>query len=280
MTNPAPPTDIYSLPPRPVPPKRGPVVLAAVLGAALGAGASVLVLSRSAPPPAAALPVASASASVARPEPEPEPPSLTELASRGEQKALDELKGKPPQERTAAEIVALARGNASIRRQRIGELKRKLELLPKFGRSPDARKEILALAQDREFTTDTLQMLAGLANDVGPDLLYAVMTSTRGKSPTAELAEQLLYSPEVRPRASAALATVLALRDAETCEEAEAALTRAEKEGDARALKPIGRFNARRGCGGNKLQDCWPCLRKGKLLRAAGAEVRKRPAPL
>jgi hypothetical protein len=42
---------------------------------------------------------------------------------------------------------------------------------------------------------------------------------------------------------------------------------------------PINRLARRTGCGANKRQDCYPCLRDGDLLKKAFNAVRVRREP-
>jgi hypothetical protein len=116
---------------------------------------------------------------------------------------------------------------------------------------------------------------------MGPDLLYEVWTSTPKRTDSTTLAEALLRHPTVHARASKALLAAIDLRSATDCSAAQAALPRVVEQGDRRSLAPLARLMNRRGCGPNKKQDCWPCLRadKGKAIADAINTVRKRAEP-
>jgi hypothetical protein len=111
--------------------------------------------------------------------------------------------------------------------------------------------------------------------------LYRVWRDRRIRdSSTRDLAEALLYSRDVRSKASKALGVTLDLYAAEECEDAMKALQSAKQHGDKRATIAMGRFWNKRGCGDNKLVDCWPCLRTNDLLKDAAAAARKKKSPL
>jgi hypothetical protein len=230
---------------------------------------------------------ASASASAA-PEPpsasaapSAEPPKLTVLdrARKGEDEALEELGGLAPGERDIEQTLAIAEGNRATKLSQIAEIKRKVELLPKYAREKPGKAQILDLARDREVSTDTLAMLASLPGDVGPDLLYEIWTGTRGRNETTELAEQLLHTKDLRPKASKALSIALDIRETEDCDTMAKLLQAAIEDGDRRSLVPIVRLNNKRGCGEKKRDDCWPCIRDTNLLKDAVVATRSRRAP-
>ncbi len=262
---------------------------AALGGLALGAAiAGVAVFVFNQPAPLEPVVVASASAD---PEPEPSASASAEAPSPlgtlgpvalGDPDALKALAERDRTSRAAEETLALARGRAAAQRKEISELKRKIELVPKVAREKSTLDKLRDFAGDRALAIDVLEMLATLEGEVGPDLLYTLWRDRRIRdTETRDLAEELLYSKDVRAKASAALGVTLDLRavEDEKCDEAAKILERAKTQGDKRALYAMGRFYQKRGCGENKLLDCWPCLREGDLLKDAAAEVRKRPSP-
>jgi hypothetical protein len=65
----------------------------------------------------------------------------------------------------------------------------------------------------------------------------------------------------------------------ERCEDAKPLLARAVKEGDRRSLHLVIKLQRKYGCGPNKRQDCYACLRKGDELENAIKAVKARPEP-
>jgi hypothetical protein len=200
-------------------------------------------------------------------------------AREGEAQALSEIEKKPDHERTAGETLALANAQGKRKREQIAELGRKMKLVPKLGYEKATVDEVKKLARDREVGNDALQMLSELPGEVGPELLYAIWTSTPRKTDSTELAEQLLYAQDIRPKASKALGVALDLRREEDCEKVKALLETAIEHGDRRSVSPILRRNSKRGCGPKKLDDCWQCLRKTELVKEALKEATRRPPP-
>jgi len=246
----------------------------AILGLGLGARKPVQPVAPSASASASAAPSASASAA---------PPELTEVAKAalGQPEAVKALEARPREKRSAEETLALARGRDETLRHGIAELKHKIGLVPKLAADKETVGQIRDYARDRAVAVDLLQMLASLDGEVGADLLYKIWQDRRIRDKeTKALAEELLYSTDVRPKASKALGVALDLRAAEQCEDVSKLLVEAQEHGDKRAEFAMGRFWMKRGCGDNKLLDCWPCLRENDLLKDAAAAARKRPAPL
>lgn len=285
MSSPPPslPDAPYSVKPPAFPTNKFPVfwvVLSSIVGAALGAGACMLTRSEE-PAPVVSAVASTAPVESAKPKvPAPPPPTLEQRAARGDQDAVKAIEAKPEGERTAAELAALERAADASQRARIAELKRKTELLPDFGRSPDTKKELVSLARDERYYVDAQEMLASLDNTVGPDLLYVVWAGTHRRTPATELAQALSYSKEVRSHASKELELVLQLRRVDDCSKAVELLEQAEEYGDRRTLTAMQRFNRRHGCGANERADCWSCMRNSQVLRDASAAARKRVAPL
>jgi hypothetical protein len=273
-----------TLPPSPPPRSSAPIVIAAIAGLVVGGAltAIAMVLLRS-PAPAPA-PVASASA---KPGPRPSasasaaPPELTleQRAAKGDKDAVAELQKMPREQRTAEQDLALASARRVAKEKQIDELGRKIKLVQKLGRDRATKKKIEGLADDREVGNDMLATLAKLPGPVGPDLLYTVWAHTHRTTDTTELAEQLLYSKDVRPKASEALQLALDLRNETDCAKMAKLLERAKDKGDRRSQVPIVHLNAKHGCGPKKLADCWSCLRKTTLVKDAFKEVSRRSPP-
>jgi hypothetical protein len=190
---------------------------------------------------------------------------------------VQELRARPREERTADEVVALARAAALEKRGEILELKRKISLVPRLI-SEDKRtlSRIKELSSDREVATDMLAALATLPNNAGTNLLYSLYRDMRDGSESAEFALDLLYSKDVQPKLSKGLAALLELRKARDCPQALQSLKRLKDDGDRRAIPSLMRFYNKRGCGPKGADDCWACLRSPDVLKETTAEVAKR----
>ena len=110
--------------------------------------------------------------------------------------------------------------------------------------------------------------------------MYEVWTSRTVPFAISELAGALLSSRGVRVGASPALAAALELRTAKTCDAVQSALPHVRAEGDRRSLAPLGKLGSRRGCGADKSEDCYACLRaEMKQVNATIEAVKRRKAP-
>src|SRR5690606_26425164 len=119
-----------------------------------------------------------------------------------------------------------------------------------------------AFIDDRDTALQALGMLGQTPSSAGADVLYDVWVGTRSRTETTWLAEQLVFSPEVRKRASRALQVALDLRTTEDCESLKNLLTDASDHADARSARLLARLRAKRGCGERGRDDCYACLRE------------------
>jgi hypothetical protein len=125
-----------------------------------------------------------------------------------------------------------------------------------------------------------LATLASVSSPLGADLLYEAWAGTAARSESTELARALVFSADVRPRASAALSVALDLRAAQSCERYQAILPSALKDGDRRSFGPMTKLSNKRGCGPKKTEDCFACLRGAPdELAATINAVKSRRAP-
>jgi hypothetical protein len=195
--------------------------------------------------------------------------------------SLAELEAKPPGSLSAAELIRLAEGKSQQRRQAVQALREKVVQSPAMLAEKDVQSELLQAARDPQTAPQALAALAAAGTPVSTDLLYEAWTGTPAKTDFTELARALLYSPDVRPKASPALSVALDLRAAETCEKFKATLPNALKDGDKRSLHLLAKLVNRRGCGAKKAEDCYACLRDNKdELSATINAVKSRRAPV
>ncbi len=224
---------------------------------------------------AARMPVTEPSAGVAAPS----AASALTAPAPASSAAIAELERRPPGSLSSRELVSLAEAHDQQKRAAASALREKLARNPALAKDPATATQLLALSADPSTAPDALSAMAQLG-PLGTDLLYDVWTATVGRTDSTELARALLYSPDVRPKASPALGVALDLRVAESCEQYQAALPKALTDGDRRALHLLLKLNAKHGCGPKKSEDCYACLRaKGDELTATINAVKSRRPP-
>lgn len=223
------------------------------------------------PAASTAAPAAAESSSAALP--------VTQLAATGDTGAMSTLESKPAKERSIDETFALASGRSAQRKAEIAALAKDLERNPKLGEDPDVLDRLFKATEDDELAREALRILATLPGPSSVDVIYEVWVGTKKRTETTRLAEELVFLPDVRKKASPALAIALDLRDAQTCEQVKLIVDRAIEHGDRRSLRLLGNLTMRQGCGPGKGQDCWACLRGEDKLTDAVKAVLGRAGP-
>jgi hypothetical protein len=231
---------------------------------------------------ASTAPEAPTPAAAAVPAPAQEKPAgpVKAAATKPSVPALSEIEAKPLGSLSASELLKLAEARSERRREAALALRKKLEDSPALAADKAVQLELLKWAGDEETAREALGAMAALNGPIGADLLYEVWAGTSARTDATELAQALVYSSDVRPKATPALAVALELRQAETCEQFQRALPKALKDGDRRSLTPLMKLGNKRGCGPKKSQDCYACLRaQPDELTATINAVKSRRSP-
>ena len=207
-------------------------------------------------------------------------PQLPAARREGSAEALAQLEARPRESLNARELGILADAHAEALRASARAVRSRVEANPALGKDPALQSELLRLADDARTSAESLSAMVALEPPLGADLLYEVWTRTATRSDATDLARALLYSTDVRPKASPALAVALELRAAERCDQYKAILPKALKDGDRRSAHLLLKLNSKRGCGANKRDDCYACLREpSDELKATISAVKSRRAP-
>jgi len=267
-----------------------PLVLLVALGAAFAAAAVTSPADPGATSKAG--PEPSASVAVAAPTPLPPPPvvsasadekpkplSLLERVSLGEDAAVKELSAKPVSDLRVEEAIALSLGQSAQDVRAARALRDRVDHDPGLIKDPEVLAQLRRNSDDPETARDALAAMANVPGPISADLIYEVWTATASRTSATDLARSLIYSKEVRAKASKALAVALDLRDAETCEQYRDLLARVTSDGDRRSFHLLNKLTRKYGCGPNKRQDCYACLRDGKDLDAVLKVVKTRREP-
>jgi hypothetical protein len=218
----------------------------------------------------------------AAPEAAKKPLTVIERAASGDGAALDELEQRPAAELAIEEALAIASGRAAREREEANQLRARLAQDPALIKSPKVLSDLYRFTQNPESAREALAAIASVPGPISADLLYEVWTGTPTKTDTTELAQALLLGKSVRAKAAPPLAIALELRTLEDCDAIAAALPRVIEQADKRSFVSLTKLQRKSGCGPNKRQDCYPCLRKGdpaNHLKEALKAVRTRREP-
>jgi len=205
------------------------------------------------------------------------PPSLSDRAAAGDASAIQTLKDKA--ERSADEVVALSQGESVAKKNELLDLRKQIRDDKKLARDPKTVTLLRKRAYDADVYREAQLLIAGLEGELSADLLYAVWTGTAARTDATQLAEDLVYSKDVRGKASPALAVALDLKRATSCEQRKEILPRAIQYGDQRSLTQLALLRNKFGCGPKKNEDCHACLRDGTALAEAIQSISRRAPP-
>lgn len=234
-------------------------------------------------PPPMPTPAPSPSVSAAQPsEEKPKPLTLLERVALGDDAAVKELSAKPVADLNVEEAISLSLGQSAQDVRAARALRDRIDHDPGLIKDADTIASLRRFTDDPETSRDALAAIAEVPGPISPDMLYDVWTSTASRTTATDLARSLIYSKEVRAKASPALAIALDLRDAsESCDKSAALLPRAVSDGDKRSFHLLNKMTRKYGCGPNKRQDCYACLRDGKDLDNAikSTKARREPHP-
>lgn len=269
-----------------------PLVLLVALGAAFAAaaitspadpGAALKVVPEpsasvvaAAPMPVPPAPIVSANANT---DEKPKPLTLLERAALGEDAAVKELSAKPVADLRVEEAISLSLGQSAQDVRAARALRDRLAHDPGLIKDPEVLAQLRKNSENPETAREALAAIANVPSPLSADLIYEVWTASAARSASSDLARSLIYSKQVRAKASKALAIALDLRDADTCEKSRDLLSRVSTDGDRRSFHLLNKMTRKYGCGPNKRQDCYACLRDGKDLEAALKAVKTRREP-
>ena len=212
--------------------------------------------------------------------------TLMDRAASGEAEAIQQLSSRSPEEREAAETLALAKGRRLSKLRELDLFGRKLREEPNLLKDRAQLRKLRGYINDREVAVEALWLVGELPGSLGPDLLYDVWVRDPYRTETTVLAEELVYSRQVKAKASPALNVVLDLRHAKTCDAVREILPRAKQEGDRRFVSSLNRILVRRGCGKKPTKNCFACLRTlesdkdAVTVRQAVLAARRRRPPV
>lgn len=269
-----------------------PLVLLVALGAAFAAAAVTAAAepeaqtSKPSPEPsasvatAAVLPVPTlAPAPPPSADEKPKPLTLLERVASGDDAAVKELSAKPLADLRVEEAISLSLGQSAQDVRAARALRDRVDHDPGLIKDAEVLAQLRRYIDDPETARDALAAMANVPSPISADLIYEVWTATAQRTTATDLARSLIYSKEVRAKASKALAVALDLRDADTCDKNKELLPRATSDGDRRSYHLLNKLTRKYGCGASKRQDCYACLRSGTDLDDALKAVKPRREP-
>jgi hypothetical protein len=262
-----------------------PVVIVAALSAALAAAAASHAPEQQESGGVLARASASALAVAEQPSGSPARAASPAVAPPGAASSANAPSGPaegfdlPPGSYAAKDVLALAAKRSERELASARTLAAALERDPGAVQEPRTLAELRRLSENPDTAKVVLESMAQLPAPLAADFLYEVWTGPAERNDVTELSRALLFSKDVRPKASKALSVALDLRLADTCEKTSQVMPRAITDADRRSLHLLIRLQRKYGCGANKRLDCYPCLRGGDALESAIKAAREHPEP-
>jgi serine/threonine-protein kinase len=197
-------------------------------------------------------------------------------------KDVERIDALPVYRRSEQDWTALAQGLARLGRHResVTAYRSLLSIRTSHRRDPRVLADLRRAGEDPEAYRLVVNLCETILGSTGVDLLYELWFATRddpSRSMIADLAAKKLT--RLRRKASSALRITLELEAAQSCETLVVLLPRATSDADARAVRRLESLAVTTGCGANRSEDCYPCLRTTGDLARALERARSRPAP-
>ncbi len=207
---------------------------------------------------------------------------LVAQARDGNRTAVDALELRADDERSKSEWLGLAQGRLKLNQVANGlvALEHALDADGNQTLTPALLSTLRARAEEANDGAKILKFAAEHLKSDGADLLFHTWTSTPLVTDATRQAKDLLFSDSVKQNWSPALSIALDLRASTSCEESKNLLARAVEHADERSTKRLRDLKSETGCGANKKDDCYPCLRDvSERLDAAILQAQMKKAP-
>jgi serine/threonine protein kinase len=215
---------------------------------------------------------------------------LLDEARSGDREAVSELRrlaterGKNrdshllPEEsspRVASRFLALGRGYSVIKHHSaaIEMYREAVRLDAHLAQDTELLLDVRVAMAARDAVDDGLQFALSTLGAHGADLIYDVYldhVGQPGKTSVVARAMKLVKSSELLEQATPELRVALRLENAKFCHEYRDSIPSAVRDADDRSLPKLRSLLNRRGCGTDRNEDCFVCLRRdeGSLERA------------
>jgi eukaryotic-like serine/threonine-protein kinase len=198
---------------------------------------------------------------------------------------LEALLATPVYKRKLADWQRLGRlhGDARQWSESTAAYRNAIQLNKELAKDPQLLGTFRALVTERESHEAATNVAVNLLGEPGLDLLYDVWLQIKSDKKQRLLTDFIYKQLEIHHsrRASKALKVVLDLEfgAALECPQIQKIVATAIKHADQRSLPALRALEKTQGCGYDKQQDCYPCLRTGGELEGALQTANETAAP-
>jgi serine/threonine-protein kinase len=220
---------------------------------------------------------------VAAPPAQPEVPDDSTLIDRRLVSAreqglagLRELAKEFPAEGSVHAELSLALAKDKQYQEAVDSARVALALDPKLNENPKIAGALFRSAQSAVARQASFRLLKGAMGTAGANIIFDLAHMPGLNAQVTMQAKQLLETDEVRAAAEPPLLLALDLEKSPDCERAKELVKSAALVGDKRALGALKVMKATSGCGEDKKEDCFACLRNGDDLAVALEKIQQR----
>lgn len=185
----------------------------------------------------------------------------------------------------ANRYLALGRGYSVIKHYSaaIEMYRQAVQLDPYLAEDSELLLDVRVAIAARDAVDDGLDFALTALGSHGADLIYDVYLDhlgEPGKTPVVARAMKLVNGTELVTHATPELRVALRLLNAKLCGEFREILPDAVENADERSLEPLRGLLSHEGCGAQRKEDCYECLRNEDVpLEAAIKRAETHPAP-
>jgi serine/threonine-protein kinase len=210
---------------------------------------------------------------------------LLELERTHPQPAASPERKAEAEARRSSRYLSLGRGFTVIRHYSaaLDAYQKAVEADPHVAEDDELLVDVRLALEQRDAMESGIDFARTSLGAPGADLIFDVWQDARGKpgmTPVVARAQKQIRDKEFRNQATPQLQVALDLERAQACAEYREILPAAVENADQRSLLKLEALRTKRGCGPNKMQDCFVCLRSPEVpLEAAIQAAQARPAP-
>jgi len=190
---------------------------------------------------------------------------------------LEAIAKQHPTELVAVRALAQGYSTANRHKEALAQVRKLLTAFPDAAGDATLDPILTEALAAAASVDDAFAVITGPMGSHGTQILYDMAWNARPPQLQRWRAMKLLDDPAVQKSFTPGVRSAVALRKATlSCAERRLILEKNRADFDARSIPLLQEMVKPTGCGANKKTDCYPCMRKDKLIETVLAEVETR----